>query len=147
VARLVTCDPKRAHDPLYETDPHTGVTTEIFFADQVLAASFGMGGAGWYWWSCHRGSRPGQPHGPFHSGYRAYGDALIDSTLGHASPRGVQTMFDGDEEKGQSTFRNYYRCASCGCEWTDVWSCQCDDDCPKCGARQMSPYKSEDEEE
>jgi predicted nucleic acid-binding Zn-ribbon protein len=41
-------------------------------------------------------------------------------------------------------FRNYYRCAECGCEWTDVWSAQCDDDCPFCGARHMSPYKSED---
>ena len=44
-------------------------------------------------------------------------------------------------------FRNYYRCAECGCEWTDVWSAQCDDDCPWCGARHMSPYKSEDIEE
>ena len=44
-------------------------------------------------------------------------------------------------------FRNYYRCAECGCEWTDVWSAQCDDDCPWCGARHMSPYKSEDVEE
>jgi predicted nucleic acid-binding Zn-ribbon protein len=54
-------------------------------------------------------------------------------------------MFDEDE--GKSTSRNYYRCASCGFEWTDVWSCQCDDDCPQCGARHMSPYKSEDQEE
>jgi hypothetical protein len=43
-------------------------------------------------------------------------------------------------------FRNYYRCAECGCEWTDVWPAQCDDDCPWCGARHMSPYKSEDAE-
>ena len=41
-------------------------------------------------------------------------------------------------------FRNFYRCATCGCEWTDVWPAQCDDDCPLCGARHMSPYKSED---
>jgi hypothetical protein len=52
-----------------------------------------------------------------------------------------------DEDEGESTFRNYYRCASCGFEWIDVWRCQCDDDCPKCGARHMSPYKSEDDEE
>ena len=32
-------------------------------------------------------------------------------------------------------FRNFYRCATCGCEWTDVWPAQCDDDCPFCGAR------------
>jgi DNA-directed RNA polymerase subunit RPC12/RpoP len=41
-------------------------------------------------------------------------------------------------------FRNFYLCARCGQEWTDVWPAQCDDDCPFCGARHMSPYKSED---
>jgi DNA-directed RNA polymerase subunit RPC12/RpoP len=41
-------------------------------------------------------------------------------------------------------FRNHYECARCGHEWTDVWSATCDDDCPQCGARHMSPYKSED---
>ena len=56
-------------------------------------------------------------------------------------------MIKEDEGEGGSTFRNFYRCASCSHEWTDVWSCQCDDDCPRCGARHMSPYKSEDEEE
>ena len=41
-------------------------------------------------------------------------------------------------------FRNYYRCARCGHEWTDEWSATCEDDCPECGARHMSPYKSDD---
>jgi predicted nucleic acid-binding Zn-ribbon protein len=44
-------------------------------------------------------------------------------------------------------FRNFYRCAACGRDWTDVWSAQCDDDCPHCGARHMSPHKSEDVED
>src|SRR5712692_2821670 len=44
-------------------------------------------------------------------------------------------------------FRNYYRCAECDRTWTDVWSATCDDDCPHCGARHMSPYKSEDVED
>ena len=44
-------------------------------------------------------------------------------------------------------FRNFYRCATCGGEWTDLWPAQCDDDCPLCGARHISPYKSEDAEE
>src|SRR5713226_3938298 len=43
-----------------------------------------------------------------------------------------------------SLFRNFYRCADCGDECTDEWSAQCDDDCPHCGARHISPYKSED---
>jgi hypothetical protein len=41
-------------------------------------------------------------------------------------------------------FRNFYRCEACRHEWTDVWSATCDDDCPQCGARHMSPHKSED---
>lgn len=41
-------------------------------------------------------------------------------------------------------FRNHYECARCGHRWTDEWSATCDDDCPHCGARHMSPRKSED---
>jgi hypothetical protein len=41
-------------------------------------------------------------------------------------------------------FCNHYKCASCGREWTDEWSCMCDDDCPHCGARHMSPRDSDD---
>jgi predicted nucleic acid-binding Zn-ribbon protein len=41
-------------------------------------------------------------------------------------------------------FRNYYKCVRCGSEWTDEWSCMCDDDCRQCGARHMSPYNSDD---
>src|SRR5205814_720418 len=40
-------------------------------------------------------------------------------------------------------FRNHYRCARCAKQWTDEWSATCDDDCPHCGARHMSPFKSE----
>ena len=28
--------------------------------------------------------------------------------------------------------------------WTDEWSCMCDDECPHCGARDMTPFDSED---
>ena len=41
-------------------------------------------------------------------------------------------------------FRNYYECARCDSKWKDDWSCMCDDDCRRCGARHMSPYKSDD---
>lgn len=41
-------------------------------------------------------------------------------------------------------FRNHYRCARCHATWTDEWSCMCDDDCPSCDARHMSPLRSED---
>ena len=38
-------------------------------------------------------------------------------------------------------FLNFYRCARCKRRWTDEWSCTCDDECPHCGARDMSPYQ------
>jgi DNA-directed RNA polymerase subunit RPC12/RpoP len=41
-------------------------------------------------------------------------------------------------------YRNYYECARCGRNWQDEWSCTCDDDCPHCGARHMSPTDSDD---
>jgi hypothetical protein len=42
--------------------------------------------------------------------------------------------------------RNYYCRTECGCEWTDIWLPHSDDECPWCGARHVSPYKSEDVE-
>jgi hypothetical protein len=41
-------------------------------------------------------------------------------------------------------YLNYYTCARCDCTWTDEWSCMCDDDCPECDARHMSPHDSDD---
>ncbi|TMJ57564.1 MAG: hypothetical protein E6G82_16040 [Alphaproteobacteria bacterium] len=41
-------------------------------------------------------------------------------------------------------FLNFYRCDRCERIWTDEWSCTCDDECPRCGARDMSPFNSED---
>jgi hypothetical protein len=64
------------YEPLYDIDPYTGATIEIFYGDRVLAASFGGRGAGWYFWSSWLGCRPGRPAGPFGTGYVAYRDAL-----------------------------------------------------------------------
>jgi DNA-directed RNA polymerase subunit M/transcription elongation factor TFIIS len=50
---------------------------------------------------------------------------------------------DADDDE-PSFFVNFYHCERCDHEWEDVWSSMCDDDCPACGARHMSPYKSED---
>ncbi|NVN87887.1 MAG: hypothetical protein HXX15_17555 [Rhodopseudomonas sp.] len=41
-------------------------------------------------------------------------------------------------------FLNHYECLRCKSKWTDQWSCLCDDDCPHCGARQMSPHLAEE---
>jgi rubrerythrin len=43
-------------------------------------------------------------------------------------------------------FRNFYTCYRCGYDWQDIWSATCDDDCPNCGARHVSPTESEDSE-
>jgi hypothetical protein len=45
---------------------------------------------------------------------------------------------------GMAWFRNRYECEDCGCKWTDEWPAACDDDCPDCGSRHMSPYESDD---
>lgn len=39
---------------------------------------------------------------------------------------------------------NHHECYRCGEHWTDEWSCQCDDECPYCGAGDSSPIESED---
>ena len=44
-------------------------------------------------------------------------------------------------------FINFYRCPRCGEGWDDVWSCMCDDECPVCGCRHISPLKSFDMDE
>jgi hypothetical protein len=68
--------PKRhpKYEPLYDVDPRTGATVEIFFADRVLAD---MRGAGWHWWNTQAGEVPEwPPHGPFSTSYGAYRDAM-----------------------------------------------------------------------
>ena len=45
----------------------------------------------------------------------------------------------------ETGFINHYRC-DCGEEWSDEWSCACDDDCPSCGTT-CSPHESDVEGE
>ena len=85
MARAVTSHaPERCskYEPLYEIDPHTGACIEVFYADGVLAKSFGIRGTGWCWWTCEPGCLPGPVSGPFSTSYRAYRNALI-SKAGH----------------------------------------------------------------
>ena len=71
MARAIGTSPPDAYEPLYGVDPHTGATIEVFYADPVLAKSFRARG-GWFWWTCHSGSLPGAPTGPFPTSYSAY---------------------------------------------------------------------------
>ena len=41
-------------------------------------------------------------------------------------------------------FNNHYQCVRCARTWQSEWSCMCDDDCPFCGARHMTPTDSDD---
>ena len=51
-----TANPKQ-QAPLYDINPATGVSIEVFYADRTLE-TFGWGGAGWFWWSLRRGCSP-----------------------------------------------------------------------------------------
>jgi hypothetical protein len=46
---IVTSNPEQrpASEPLYDLDPRTGATIEVFYADRVLAKSFGVR-RGWF---------------------------------------------------------------------------------------------------
>jgi hypothetical protein len=77
LAVIAASDRHPGYKPLYDIDPRTGATIEVFYVDWMLAASFGMGGVGWYFWSCWPGCRPGRPTGPFGTSYAAYRDALF----------------------------------------------------------------------
>lgn len=72
-------DPQRrpAYEPLYDIDPETGGTVQVFYVGRRLAELSGMRGAGWFWTLGRPGLlRGGAPMGPFTSGYAAYRDAL-----------------------------------------------------------------------
>jgi hypothetical protein len=78
MARAVISNPKRrsAFEPIYDANPRTGASVEVFFADHWLANSFGTQ-PGWFWWECQRGRLPERPpNGPFGTSYAAYRDML-----------------------------------------------------------------------
>lgn len=52
-------------------------------------------------------------------------------------------MLDSDGEPCR--FTNHYHCDRCDIEWSDQWSCACNDRCPKCD-RETEPYESDEEE-
>ena len=64
------------HEPLFDVDPRTGASIEVFYTDRSLE-TFGRCGPGWFWWSRRRGCSPnGSPTGPFATSYAAYRHAL-----------------------------------------------------------------------
>jgi len=63
-----------------------------------------------------------------------------------ASPHGGDPCGQADDpdDEVEIKWHNFYRCPDCGEEWEDCWDSQCDDDCPHCGCRHISPYRSEE---
>jgi len=50
---------------------------------------------------------------------------------------------DRAEREATRLYENHYRCEDCNVEWSDVWDCQCDDECPTCGT-DYTPVRSVD---
>jgi len=64
---------RAAYEPLYDVNPQTGTIVEVFYADRVLARSFGACDAGWFWWISRCDFPPNDlPIGPFVNSYLAY---------------------------------------------------------------------------
>lgn len=75
-----------AHESLYDINPRTGATIEVFYADRALE-TFGWQGAGWFWWARRRGHSPAGPaKGPFATRYAAYRDAMITPVVKECRP-------------------------------------------------------------
>ena len=67
---------RAAHEPLYDINPRTGISIEVFYADRTLE-TFGRCGAGWFYWARRRGFSPSSPEtGPFATSYAAYRHAV-----------------------------------------------------------------------
>ena len=93
MARSAISDPKRhtAYEPLYDIDPQTGASVEIFYADCALATSFGTSSTGWFWWTCEPTFLPhGQPIGPFATSYAAYRNFALDRGIASALSRATR---------------------------------------------------------
>jgi hypothetical protein len=69
---------------------------------------------------------------------------IIERAQFSASGGAVKGSSTEEDEEEKGRFINYYRCPYDGEEWADVWSCCCNDRCPKCGTKDIEPYKSED---
>ena len=67
----------------------------------------------------------------------AYSAGFLDETV--ATKEGYSDA-DHDEE---IRFVNHYRCSDDRTEWTDRWSCACNDRCPTCN-KEIEPYESEE---
>jgi len=69
------------YEPLYDINPRTGVSIEVFYMDRTLE-TFGRCGPAWFWWPRRRGFSPDSPAiGPFSTSYSAYRHAMTAAVL------------------------------------------------------------------
>lgn len=55
---------------------------------------------------------------------------------------GEYFMHDHIKIERTEKFLNHYECEDCDIQWSDEWSCACNDKCSSCNA-EIEPYKSE----
>lgn len=48
------------------------------------------------------------------------------------------------DEEDTLKWLNRYECPECSTKWVDIWDSQVDDQCPKCGCKNVSPFQSEE---
>jgi hypothetical protein len=64
-------------EPLFDIDPQSGTSIEVFYADRSLE-TFGRCGAGWFWCFRRRGCPSlGPATGQFATRYAAYRNAIV----------------------------------------------------------------------
>ena len=103
----------------------------------------------------HVGENPGHGYaiteeGPFQavvSAFRRTREAVAETMQGNSQEPHSATNTPETDDENTRWFRNHYECPSCEHQWTDDWTATCDDDCPNCGARHISPHTSDDLED
>jgi len=78
------------------------------------------------------------------AGRRADISKAVEATAGSINASLGTGLCDDGNDSDEPIFVNSYACPECGETWIDRWSCACDDDCPTCGARDISPQASEE---
>lgn len=100
-------------------------------------------------WACnagHHGSRAtGAGERTRSTALTAIGDVADAREVGHGrEPVGEIPADQRNAEQRMAWYSNTYHCPDCQAVWDSEWSCGCDEPCPDCGVRNISPVSSED---
>jgi len=89
---MSSLDRHRKYAPIFDVDPLTGASIEVFYSDRTLE-TFGRSGAGWFWWPRRCGFAPeGAAIGPFPTDYSAYRTAMMNSLCDRQPSEGAPTV-------------------------------------------------------